>query len=226
LRLRILATWSWMFMVVAPSAGQQPPEPAQITLSVRHDHRFGQCDGSLRLAANGITYESTEPRHSRSWSFSDIRRIEIRSTTNLLVHTYGKPDTFDFRLREGEFGPDTYRLLAEHVERELVSRVLFPATEFRFELPAHHRHLTRGCEGVLRIGTTQIIYDTENPEDRRIWRIRDMRSFGTTGPYNLRLGTDSETFTFDLKEALKQEVYDFLWQQIYGPKFSPWGPAP
>lgn len=211
-------------LLISPTGIRAESQP--LTFSVRHDHRFGHCDGSLRLATSGITYDSTEPKHSRSWSFSDIRRVEIRSTKNLIVHTYGKLETFDFRLREGEVGPDAYRLLAEHIERELVSRVLFPATEFRFELPAHHRHLMGGCEGILRIGATRIIYDTENPEDKRIWRMRDVRSFGTTGPYNLRLGTESEAFTFDLKEALSQQAYDFLWQQIYGPKFAPWSRGP
>lgn len=215
-----------LFGALLITATEIHAESQPLTFRARHDHRFGHCDGSLRLAASGITYDSTEPKHSRSWSFSDIQRIEIRSTTNLIVHTYGKPGTFDFRLREGELGPEAYSLLAEHMERELLSRVLFPATEFRFELPAHHRHLRGGCEGVLRIGVARIVYDTENPGDKRIWRIRDVRSFGTTGPYNLRLGTESATFTFDLKEALQQEAYDFLWQQIHGPKFAPWGRGP
>ena len=51
--------------------------------------------------------------------------------------------------------------------------------------------------------------------------MRDIRSFGTTGAYDLRLSTEQESFSFDLKQPLNQEVYDYLWQRIYGPQFAP-----
>lgn len=192
-----------------------------ISFTVRHDHRFGHCEGSIRLDEGGIVYETRHQGHGRVWSFSDIRDVEILSKTRLVFETYGEPDKFDFRLRERELTAGVYRLLAEHIERGVTSRVLFTATEFLFQLPVKHRHRLGGCAGVLLIGATEIVYKTENAGDGRIWRIRDIRSFGTTGAYDLRLTTEEETFSFDLKEPLSQKLYDHLWQKIYGPQFAP-----
>lgn len=192
-----------------------------VSFSVRHEHRLGQCNGTLRIEGKGVTFETSHRKHARVWSFSDIRQLEILSRTRLAVHIYGKPETFNFGLREGELTVDTYRLLSDRIERGVTSRVLFLGTEFAFELPAKHRHRLGGCEGVLRIAGIEIIYTTENAKDTRIWRIRDIRSFGTMAPYDLRLSTEKETFTFDLKEPLSQKLYDDLWQKIYGPQFAP-----
>lgn len=82
------------------------------------------------------------------------------------------------------------------------------------EIPAKHRHRFGGCEGVLRISSELLIFDTEKAEDRRMWRLRDLQSFGTAGPYSLRLSTELETFNFDLKTPLTQEIQDFLWQRL------------
>ena len=193
----------------------------RMSFSVRHEHRLGHCEGLLRIDTNGLAYETPHRAHVRVWPFSDIRQLDILSTKRLVVHTYGKPESFNFQLGEGELTADAYRLLAEHIERGVTSRVLFPATQFRFELPVKHRHRFGGCEGILRIGTGQVIYETQNADDRRLWRMRDIRGFGTTGPYDLRLSTEQESFTFDLKQPLNQEVYDHLWQAIYAPQFAP-----
>lgn len=207
----------------AAGAGQAsaPATPAAMTFQVRHGHAFRHCEGALRLDESGIFYESSHAEHSRRWSFRDIRHIEIESPTELVVLTYGKPARFTFELRQGNFS-EAYRFLAGRLERGLTSRILAPAAEEkRFEVPTKHRHGRGGCEGVLRIGETEILYETDHAEDKRIWRIRDLRSFGTSGPYQLRLATERETFTFDLKEPLPQDVYDFLWQKVYDVGFSP-----
>lgn len=186
-----------------------------IRFSVRHQHRFGHCDGLLRLDENAIAYETGHREHGYRWPFPDIRHLEIFSPTRLILSTYGRPEKFDFRLREAELTADAYRLLAEKVERGLTSRVLFTERQFRFALPARHKHRRGGCQGTVRIGAAEIVYETEHPEDRRLWRMRDIRSFGTAGPYDLRLTTERETFTFDLKERLPQEAYDHLWGVVY-----------
>ena len=196
-------------------------QPQGMSFAVRHEHRLGHCEGLLRIDTSGLAYETPHRAHARVWSFSDIRQLEILSTKRLTIHTYGKPESFTFRLREGELTADAYRFLAEHIERGLTSRALFPATQFRFEFRVKHRHRFGGCEGILRIGTAQIIYETQDADHRWLWRMRDIRSFGTTGAYDLRLSTEQESFSFDLKQPLNQEVYDYLWQRIYGPQFAP-----
>ncbi len=201
------------------SLGELPAfaQPDSFRFSVRHKHWFKHCEGALRMDGSGIAYETPHRKHARVWSFRDLRHLEILSPTRLVINTYGNPAMFDFRLREAELTGDVYRFLAQHVERGLTSRVLFAATDFLDERPVKHRHRRGGCEGMLRIGLNEITYNTENVGDRRRWRMRDIRSFGTTGPYDLRLTTEKETFTFDLKVALSQQVYDHLWKTIHRP---------
>ncbi len=168
----------------------------------------------LRIDEAGVGYETVHRKHARTWVFRDLRRVEFVSPTHLIIDGYLGHE-MSFRLLEGEFSAEAYRLLADNVARTVTSRVPFPASKFLYELPVKHRHRLGGCEGVLRIGGTRLVYQTDNAEDRRIWRARDIRSFGTTGPYHLRLTTDRETFSFDLKTPLEREVYDYLWTNLY-----------
>jgi len=190
-------------------------QTTSVQFAVRHEHRWGSCEGILRVDSTGITYETPDEEHARTWPFRDIRQAEFRSSKKLELRTYGKPETWKFELLEGEWSPEAYALFSGNVERVVTSRVLFPAGAFVHELPVRHRHRHGGCEGVLRIGPGEIVYDTGHPEDRRIWRMRDLRSFGSSGAYNLRLTTEQETFNFDLKQALEREVYDYLWAHVY-----------
>ncbi|MGH8245385.1 MAG: hypothetical protein ACREUU_03020 [Gammaproteobacteria bacterium] len=200
-----------LFAVVSLEARQE----ASLGFAVRHKHRWGSCEGALRVSKDGVGYETAHQKHARTWSFRDIRHADFRSKTRLALRTYGAPETWHFHLREGDWSPDAYRLLARRVERGVTSRILYPATTFLYELPVRHRHLRGGCEGTLRIGLEETIYDTQEPKHRRIWRSRDLRSFGSAGPHDLRLTTEEETFTFDLKQPLQKEVYDHLWKTTH-----------
>jgi len=191
-------------------------QAAPIRFSVRHKHRYGSCQGILLLNEQGMAYETAHREHGHRWLFRDLRHVEIVSPARLVLHAYVKPTPFDFWLSEGELTADAYRLLAAHMERGLTSRVLFPRAPSLYELPVKHNHRLGGCEGILRIGSAEIVYDTPRAEDRRLWRMRDLRGFGTAGRYNLRLSTENETFTFDLKQPLSQEVHDYLWKTLYG----------
>ncbi len=45
-------------------------------IGARHRHRFGGCQGTIRIYADRIVYESRDrPRDSRAWRWSDIRRV-------------------------------------------------------------------------------------------------------------------------------------------------------
>lgn len=202
-------------VLLALGTAQGEPQPGNLHFVVRHRHRLGSCQGPLRIETNGITYETPHVKHARTWTFRDIRHATFVSKTRLALRTHGTPEMWEFRLREGEWSAATYRLFAERVERGATSRILFPAAPVLYELPARHLHWRGSCEGTLRIGAKEIVYDTADAEDRRIWRARDLRSFGSASPYDLRLTTEEETFNFDLKQALPREVYDHFWRTIY-----------
>ena len=45
-------------------------------IAARHRHRFGGCQGTIRIYADRLVYESRDrPEDSRSWRWSDIQRV-------------------------------------------------------------------------------------------------------------------------------------------------------
>jgi hypothetical protein len=45
-------------------AAQPDPAPAPRTLAVKHKHRFGSCDGTLKLSSSAITFEAEDGKDS------------------------------------------------------------------------------------------------------------------------------------------------------------------
>jgi len=58
-------------------------------IAVRHRHRFGGCQGTLRIYADRMVYESRDrPHDSRSWRWSDIQRVGRFGPYQLEIVTY------------------------------------------------------------------------------------------------------------------------------------------
>lgn len=196
----------------------------KFTFAVRHDHLFGSCHGKLIISEKGIEYDTDNKEDRRLWSYQDIQRIDIVSKQAINILTYedqkiklGADREFKFVLTEGAITSDVYNFLLTKIEKPLVIRVVFSSTDIAFEIPAKHRHRLGGCQGVLKIADQQIIYETDNREDSRIWFYKDIQSIGLTDPFHFRVTTFVETYTFDLKEQMRGEVYDYIWKRIYKP---------
>ena len=83
-----------------------------LDLRAKHKHRIGGCDGTLTLAAWGMSYSSEE--HEGRWEFDDIRLMEMNSRRVLDLETreteemssrvgrvlgVGTPERYKFELR-------------------------------------------------------------------------------------------------------------------------------
>lgn len=79
-------------------------EKAQYEIPVRHQHRFGGCQGTLRIFADRIVYESDKEENSRYWRWSDIQSISRTGPYQFSVTTYeakfGGSKTYNFDLKE------------------------------------------------------------------------------------------------------------------------------
>lgn len=60
-----------------------------LSLRARHNHRIGECTGSLSLQSDGVGYTSGEHGAWR-WSFDQIRVLERESRWRLSLETYEK----------------------------------------------------------------------------------------------------------------------------------------
>lgn len=216
---RIILHTAWLVLVLlawTPSGRAQA-----FIFDVKHDHTWGSCAGKLIINPEGIEYSTEKEEHRRNWIYRDLKRIEISSRKELVLHTYedvkarlGGERKFEFKLQDGEIAAETYRFLLSKATRPLVTRVAYPAASYTFSLPVKHRHLLGGCEGELKANEEQLVYETDS-KDARIWLYKDITGIGLMDPYNLRITTLLENYTFDLKEPMNEKQYEFLWAKIY-----------
>ncbi|MGH8247006.1 MAG: hypothetical protein ACREUU_11320, partial [Gammaproteobacteria bacterium] len=73
-----ISTLILLFAVASLEARQ---EADSLGFAVRHNHRWGGCEGMLRISKDGIAYETAHQKHARKWSFRDIRHADFRSKT-------------------------------------------------------------------------------------------------------------------------------------------------
>src|SRR5262245_56503741 len=82
-RLVPAALWALVVAMLAATgfAVQKPSEETPLaTYQVKHDHAVGSGRGELRITASGIEYVGASERektHSKTWSYDDIKRIEL-----------------------------------------------------------------------------------------------------------------------------------------------------
>lgn len=207
-----------------------------VRLRVRHDHLLGSCRGELVFDREGVEYRTEHTKHARTWKYKDIQQFGFLGPANIAILTYedarwmlGKDRLFRFELLAGEIPAGLISVLRDRLTRPLVSALLPADTEAIYRIAAKHLKGFGGTSGTLEVGEDEIAYRTEAKGDSRIWRYRDIVSIGTTGPYQLRLTAmdraegefaGERNFVFSLKERLGDEVYDFIWWKINGPKVS------
>lgn len=210
---------AWLVLVLlawTPSGRAQA-----FIFDVKHDHTWGSCAGKLIINPEGIEYSTEKEEHRRKWIYRDLKRIEISSRKELVLHTYedvkarlGDEREFEFKLQDGEIIAETYEFLLSKATRPVLTRVAYSSASYTFVLPAKHRHLWGGCQGELKVSEHQVAYETDS-KDARIWLFEDITAIGLMDRYNLQITTLLENYTFDLKEPMGPEQHQFLWAKIY-----------
>ena len=189
---------------------------------VKHDHSLGSCAGKLVLTDRDIRYEASTGKHSRSWAYIDIQKLDVASPISLVLktfesHSWKKLESdkvFEFSLLDAKLGREQQEFLREKLKRPMVARLTEKATSSTLLL-VRHRHRLGGCEGQLSVEEERLIYLTDHSSDNRAWKLREIETIGSPDPYHLRVTTYNETFTFDLKAPLDPRLYESLWKKVY-----------
>ena len=64
-------------------------EPAPLAeIPVKHSHRFGGCEGTLKVYSDRLVYESQTGHDSRSWRWTDIRSVGRSDIYRFEVETF------------------------------------------------------------------------------------------------------------------------------------------
>jgi hypothetical protein len=104
---------------VTSFAGEDQNALAQIP--VKHSHRFGGCEGVLKVYPDRLVYESQTGHDSRSWRWTDIRSVGRSDIYRFDVETFepqlgASSRSFNFILKE-QMADKTYDLIWSRVFR-------------------------------------------------------------------------------------------------------------
>jgi hypothetical protein len=171
--------------------------------------------GELVVDRTGVSYKSEDGKRSiqiapldiHEADVSDPRQIRIETYQNLKRKLLGR-QSYTFRLRETEHGPELARFLATLVRRPVVGYRDQSEHGETYEIPAYHRHRLGGCNGKLRIDAAGIQFVSDKAGDSRSWPYAEIETVGTMNVFHFRVSTLNETYNFDLKDRLQQAAYN------------------
>lgn len=199
---------------------------------VELDRMIGHRDGELIITDKGIEYHAKREKESRTWNYDDIKLFEILSPTRLRIQTYrdrklylGKDESVTFKIVEGQLDGNISNFLRERTTRPFVTSILEEGEQTSIaEIPVKHSHRFGGCEGILRVYSDKLEYESKTGHNSRSWRWMDIRSVGRSDLYRFEvetfepeIGASSRSFNFVLKERMVDEIYELIWGRVYRP---------
>lgn len=214
-------------ILLLPSPGTAAAPPFE--LSVKKDHVFGASRGTLVVGPAGIEYRTTDKDDVRSWTYEDIKQLQILSPTRIRVLTYedqgklrlGADRAFLFEVVGGTVSSELVTFLLDRTSRSVVTAVM-PGIEGEplFRASVKHQRQGQGSEGSLVLYDTRLVYLTERVGESRYWRFTDVYSVLRLDRYRLELRAyeggsgDTRSFVYELKSDLPDDFYDALWARV------------
>lgn len=209
----------------SPTVAAGPP----FELPVKRDRFLGGSTGTLVFALDRIEYRTADKDDVRRWAYDQVKQVQILAPTRITVLTYedrgllklGADRAFHFTVVESAVSPELVRFLLDHVSQPIVTAVMPPFDGERlFTALVKHQRQGRGSEGVLVMYDTQLLYLTEQEEDSRYWRFKDIYSVLRLDRSRLQVTVyeggsgHTRTFVFELKADLPDGFYDALWARV------------
>lgn len=186
--------------------------------------------GTLVVDASGVTFRPGNGREQK-WPLIDIRtaflaphRMVLDTYENRSLHRPGE-QRYEFDLSQA-MPASVAAGLAADLARPLQNSVPDSEASAIATIPAHHRALAGGTNGVLRFRQDGVDYVTSSKEDSRSWRWTDLETLSEPDPYHLFVFGYRDTYTFDLKAPLPRALFDRATDAIYAhnvsiPVYSP-----
>ena len=200
------------------------PSPLATTLDWESQARLHRglesSPGTLTLSQDGVVFRPTKGT-TLHWPFLEIQTFDLLSPRRLVITGYENRSWHEHGERKYRF--DLGVAMPPNIAAELARRVAKPArnadpnptaTSFATIL-ARHRTLAGGTNGTLHFGPDGIDYLTTNGQGGRSWRWSDIQTLAKPDPFQLRVNSYRDTFTFELKQPMSRELFDRLWDEIY-----------
>ena len=186
----------------------------------RLHHGLGSSQGTLALSQDGILFRPTTGS-TLHWPFLEIQTFDLLSPHRLVITGYENRGWHEHGERKYRFDlsvaipPDIAAELARRVAKPVRNADPNPAATSFATISARHRTLAGGTNGTLHFGPDGIDYLTTNGQGGRSWRWSDIQTLAKPDPFQLRVNSYRETFTFELKQPMSRELFDRLWDEIY-----------
>jgi len=196
---------------------------------VRHDHLHGAGTGTLTISDSGLSFKEAgkHDEHSREWRWTDIQQL-LLSSDQLRILTYEDQKWRLGRDREYTFDEVPKELVAASATFRSALGQRFVEASAASVTPLWHvearlQKKFSGVDGTLSASPGEITFKAERPDDTRTWRIEDIDSISSSGPYDLTFTTyerarlsraDRTDFHFQLKERLPEVRYNALWRAV------------
>jgi len=200
-----------------------------------HIKKAGEL-GTLTIGETGISFEERykngkPPKHPYAWhwDYQDIQQLKI-SAKALAVLSYkdnkwklGADREYHFGLVSEDSFEGAYQVLKTRLDQRFVAAIADTPASPLWELPAKHRVRFGGDEGMLQVGTSEIIYRSANKSESRTWRYEDIDNISSSGPFDLTFTTfeyarldygSRKQFNFELKHRLEETRYNDLWLRL------------
>jgi hypothetical protein len=197
---------------IAQDLKQAGPKTAPVSWQspAKLHHAVGREKGTLMIGADGIEFRSGK-EHTVRLPYLEVQSF-LLSPHSLVIETYQNrkrhlPGMERYRFDLAETVPSQVAAeLANEVRRPSQNAVPDSASQ-GIAIPAHHRTVRGGTNGVLRFRDGGIDYVTSVSGDSRSWRWADLQTLSDPDPYHLFVFGYRDTYTFDLKEALPQSLF-------------------
>jgi hypothetical protein len=208
----------------APERGARVPAPLATTLDwespARLHHGLKSSPGTLTLSQDGVVFRPTKGT-TLHWPFLEIQTFDLLNPRRLAITGYENRSWHGHGERKYRF--DLNMAMPSDIAAELARRIAKPVrnadpnpSAIGFAtIPARHRTLAGGTNGTLHFGPDGINYLTTNGQGGRSWRWSDIQTLANPDPFQLRVNSYRETFTFELKQPMSRELFDRLWDEIF-----------
>jgi hypothetical protein len=177
--------------------------------------------GELVIDGGGVTYRSEDGKRTIQIAPLDVHEADVSDPHEVRIETYQNVkrkllgrQSYTFRLRGAEHGPELARFLSALLRRPVVGFRNKSTEGDVYEIPAYHRHRLGGCDGTLRIGSSGIQFVSDKPADSRTWPYAEIETVGTMNAFHFRVSTLSENYNFDLKDRLPENAYDLSFRAV------------
>lgn len=189
-------------------------------------HRLPKAvPGTLTISSDGVEFRPDKGTPSH-WPFEEIRTVALSNPRQLSLITYQNrrwhlpgDRPFEFSLNT-PIPPVLAAELVRKVGKPAINGDPLPDANSFATIPARHVSRLGGSSGMLRFSDSGIDY-LSKAGDARSWRWADIETIAHPEPYRLRVGGYLETFDFELKEPLRSDLFDRLWDHIYAQELKP-----